>query len=232
MTVIGGFAETLLSLDLDDESRRTYLATILKHSQTMQRLVEDLLMLSSLENSSTPPDESDVDVVAMLRALAADGRALSQSRHAIELDVRSDARLHAAPVELESAVRNLLTNAIRYTPEGGTITLSWSVDATGGWLSVRDTGIGIAAEHIPRLTERFYRVERGRSRDTGGTGLGLAIVKHIIQRHQARLDIRSKPGEGSIFGIQFPIERVRPLDDTATAEQPPVTGPSTSATAA
>jgi two-component system phosphate regulon sensor histidine kinase PhoR len=209
VTVIGGFAETLLNLDLDEDSRREYLGNILKHGQTMQRLVDDLLMLSTLENSSVPPEEEDIDVGTMMQAIAADGRVLSNERHLIALSTDSASRLRAAAVEMESAIRNLLTNAIRYTPEGGCITLGWTVRGDGGWLSVQDTGIGIAAEHLPRLTERFYRVERSRSRATGGTGLGLAIVKHIAQRHQARLHIRSTPGAGSTFSLQFPIERLR-----------------------
>jgi two-component system, OmpR family, phosphate regulon sensor histidine kinase PhoR len=208
VTVIGGFAETLMTLELDESSRHEYLGMILKHSQTMQRLVDDLLTLSSLENSTAPPAEENVDVAAMAMALAAEGRTLSAGKHVLHLNLESDARLRAAPQELESVLRNLITNAIRYTPEGGTITIGWSVRATGGWVSVQDTGIGIAAEHLPRITERFYRVSRDRSRETGGTGLGLAIVKHIAQRHQARLDIRSTLGVGSTFALQFPIERI------------------------
>jgi len=122
--------------------------------------------------------------------------------------VGSSAALLATPAELDSAVRNLLTNAVRYTPDGGRITASWGVFAGEGLLSVRDTGIGIAAEHLPRLTERFYRVDRGRSREMGGTGLGLAIVKHVAQRHAARLEIESRSGAGSTFSLRFPPSRV------------------------
>ncbi len=119
-------------------------------------------------------------------------------------------RLRGVPSEIESAVRNLLTNAIRYTPQGGRITMSWSNRAQGAQLTVEDTGIGIAPEHLPRLTERFYRVDRGRSRDTGGTGLGLAIVKHIAQRHDAILRFDSTLGKGTRFTLAIPRERVLP----------------------
>ena len=210
VTVIGGFAETLLSLDLDEKSRREYLGTILKQSQTMQRLVEDLLMLSSLENSSAPPAEDVIDMPAMIRAMSAEAKAISAGRHAIEVQIDSPMRLRAAPMEIESAIRNLLTNAVRYTPDGGRITLQWLIKGGEGWITVRDTGIGISAEHLPRLTERFYRVERSRSRESGGTGLGLAIVKHILQRHRALLDVQSEPGRGSAFSLRFPRERLVP----------------------
>lgn len=210
VTVIGGFAETLLTLDLDEAKRREYLATILKQSQNMQRLVADLLMLSSLENSSTAPSESTIDVAAMIGAIAAEARALSAGRHTVVEAVDSNCQLRGAPMEIESALRNLMTNAIRYTPDGGVVTMRWSIRGDEAWLSVRDTGIGVAAEHMPRLTERFYRVESGRSRSTGGTGLGLAIVKHVVQRHGARLDVQSWLGEGSVFTLVFGLERVLP----------------------
>ena len=210
VTVIGGFAETLLTLDLDEAKRREYLATILKQSQNMQRLVADLLMLSSLENSSTAPSESTIDVAAMIGAIAAEARALSAGRHTVVEAVDSNCQLRGAPMEIESALRNLMTNAIRYTPDGGVVTMRWSIRGDEAWLSVRDTGIGVAAEHMPRLTERFYRVESSRSRSTGGTGLGLAIVKHVVQRHGARLDVQSWLGEGSVFTLVFGLERVLP----------------------
>jgi two-component system phosphate regulon sensor histidine kinase PhoR len=140
--------------------------------------------------------------------LAADARAFSAGRHEIEVEVSAGEVLLATPAELDSAVRNLLTNAVRYTPDGGRITAYWGVFAGEGLLSVRDTGIGIAAEHLPRLTERFYRVDRGRSRETGGTGLGLAIVKHVAQRHGARLEIESRSGAGSTFSLRFPASRI------------------------
>ena len=214
VTVIGGFAETLLDLgdSLDTDQRRDYLGTILKQSQTMHRLVEDLLMLSSLENSSAPPAEEIIPVADVIRSLAVEAQAISQGRHTITTQIDTNMGLRGAPLEIESAIRNLITNAIRYTPEGGSISLTWMLRGDDGWITVRDTGIGISAEHLPRLTERFYRVERSRSRESGGTGLGLAIVKHILQRHQGRLDISSQPGRGSAFSLRLPVERLTPLD--------------------
>lgn len=208
VTVIGGFAETLLTLSLTDSQQREYLGTIHKQSQNMERLVEDLLMLSSLEDSNATPSEENVDINATLRVLAVEGRAVSQGKHEIDFESGSDCRIRGVPGEIESAVRNLLTNAIRYTPAGGRITVSWSVRGDDGWITVKDEGIGIDGQHIPRLTERFYRVERGRSRETGGTGLGLAIVKHIAQRHQFRLDVQSEIGKGSSFSLVVPLARV------------------------
>ncbi len=208
VTVIGGFAETLLELPLDEAARREYLGTILKQSQTMQRLVEDLLTLATLESSTAPPEAERIDVAAMIRAVGTEAQALSQGRHAITYKLQTDAAVSAAPTELESAIRNLVVNAVRYTPEGGRIEIGWRLDKGGGLLSVTDTGLGIAAEHLPRLAERFYRVDRGRSRETGGTGLGLAIVKHIIQRHGGELRIASTLGRGSTFTLALPASRV------------------------
>ncbi len=207
-TVIAGFAETLLSLDLDDASRREYLGAILRQSETMGRLVGDLLMLASLERASDQLDESAIELRPLLEALAAEARALSGGRHTVALEFDGPERLLGVPAEIESAVRNLLTNAIRYTPEGGTVTISWKVRDDEGWLAVRDNGIGIAPEHLPRLTERFYRVDRSRSRDTGGTGLGLAIVKRIANRHHASLRIDSETGRGSTFTLRLPARRL------------------------
>jgi two-component system phosphate regulon sensor histidine kinase PhoR len=129
----------------------------------------------------------------------------------VSLDLQGPASLEAASGEIESAIRNLVTNAIRYTPEGGHLRISWRVRDLEGWISVTDNGIGISPEHLPRLTERFYRVDRGRSRAAGGTGLGLAIVKHVMHRHQGRIDVQSQPGKGSQFSLVFPATRVRPL---------------------
>jgi two-component system phosphate regulon sensor histidine kinase PhoR len=125
------------------------------------------------------------------------------------LEITGPSHLTGSSRELHSALGNLVTNAVRYTPPGGEITLRWDADASGGRFSVRDTGVGIATEHLPRLTERFYRVDHGRSREMGGTGLGLAIVKHVLERHQAQLEIQSEPGKGSVFTAIFPEHRVR-----------------------
>lgn len=210
LTVVAGFVETLLEMDLPADERRRCLEMVRRQTGTMQRLVEDLLTLATLEATSQSPETDAVAVEPLLQAVLADVRALSGGRHALVLEAASPAGLRGSPTELDSAVRNLLTNAIRYTPDGGTITVGWRVFDGEGILSVRDTGIGIAAEHLPRLTERFYRVDRGRSRETGGTGLGLAIVKHVAQRHHARLDIDSRIGVGSTFSLRFPPSRVAP----------------------
>ncbi len=207
-TVIAGFAETLLSLELDDKTRREYLSAILRQSETMGRLVGDLLLLASLERAADRLDESAIELQPLLESLVYEARALSSGRHAISLEFEGPPRLMAVPAEIESAVRNLVTNAVRYTPDGGTVTVSWRVRDDEGWLAVRDTGIGISTEHLPRITERFYRVDRSRSRDTGGTGLGLAIVKRIANRHHASLRIDSEPGKGSVFTMRFPARRL------------------------
>jgi two-component system phosphate regulon sensor histidine kinase PhoR len=216
--VIGGMAQRLLDQDLDDGTRREHIGTILRQSQTMQRLIEDLLTLSSLENSATPPTEEVIDMGALLNAMADEARALSRGRHAIEVEIATSTRMRGAAAEIEGAVRNLLTNAIRYTPDEGRIALSWQIRDNEGWVTVRDTGIGIAAEHLPRMSERFYRVERDRSRETGGTGLGLAIVKHVLQRHHGRLGISSEPGLGSVFSLRFPAERLVAADEETIAD--------------
>jgi two-component system phosphate regulon sensor histidine kinase PhoR len=178
-----------------------------EQTRRMQRLVEDLLTLSKLESGQQTKEE-EVDMGELLRLLQDEALGLSQGRHRIELDVLADVRLLGNRDELQSACSNLVSNAIRYTPAGGAITLKWGIREGRPVFAVQDSGIGIAPEHIPRLTERFYRVDRGRSRATGGTGLGLAIVKHILQRHQARLLITSKLGEGSEFAVHFPAERL------------------------
>jgi two-component system phosphate regulon sensor histidine kinase PhoR len=150
---------------------------------------------------------------ALLQRVVADARTLSGGRHEVSAAAAQGAELAGLEPELLSAVANLATNAVRYTPAGGQIELGWFVRADGsGELEVRDTGMGIAREHLPRLTERFYRVDGSRSRDTGGTGLGLSIVKHVMQRHGGSLEIESEPGKGSRFRLLFPAGRVRTLD--------------------
>ena len=209
LTVISGFVETMLDLDLDDDSRRQYLDAIGKQSDTMRRLIEDLLILAKLEHD-LPGDveNTPIDLHELLTILVGDAQALSGGRHQISLRLSGPQWLKADALDLQTVVRNLLTNAVRYTPEGGQVTVDWESQGTEGFLRIRDTGIGIAAEHIPRLTERFYRVDRGRSRDSGGTGLGLAIVKHALQRYGATLEITSKLGQGSCFAIRWPSERL------------------------
>ncbi|MDE2440596.1 MAG: phosphate regulon sensor histidine kinase PhoR [Betaproteobacteria bacterium] len=207
LTVLSGFLETMQEIDLDDEERRRYLSMMADQSRRMQSIVQDLLTLSSIE-SAPPPDNDIVDMVNLIDKLRRDAEALSGGRHtiAVETDGRGD--LRGSEPELVSALANLVTNAVRYTPAGGKITLFWKTSPQGAEFAVQDTGPGIDPKHIPRLTERFYRVDRGRSRDSGGTGLGLAIVKHSLNRHQAQLEIKSEVGVGSRFAAKFPAHRV------------------------
>jgi two-component system phosphate regulon sensor histidine kinase PhoR len=183
----------------------------------MHRLVEDLLMLSALESSAAPAEERPIELLPFVEGLADEARALSGGRHRVESEVESDGRLLGSAAELHSALSNLVSNAVRYTPDGGSVRLAWRVVDGSGVFSVSDSGIGIEARHIPRLTERFYRVDSGRSRETGGTGLGLAIVKHALTRHQAVLDVVSQPGRGSTFSAVFPPGRVLPSGEKKEA---------------
>jgi two-component system phosphate regulon sensor histidine kinase PhoR len=209
LTVVGGFLETILDLKgADNELVRRSLPLMMDQANRMRRLVEDLLTLSQLESSHNPPREEPVNVPNLARALYHDALALSAGRHRIVLDLTCEDWLTASEEELRSAFTNLISNAVRYTPEGGEIAISWRRRMREAVFGVRDTGIGIDSQHIPRLTERFYRVDRSRSRETGGTGLGLAIVKHVLGRHQARLEIASEPGRGSTFSAVFPEQRL------------------------
>jgi two-component system phosphate regulon sensor histidine kinase PhoR len=208
LTVVGGFLETMLDApQMPAVERRKQLQLMHDQAVRMQRLVDDLLVLSRLESHSNVPREEPVDVPALLARIAEDGRALSQGRHALTLNAGPQ-WLVGSGEELASAFGNLVNNAVRYTPAGGTVAISWTVENGQGVVRVEDNGVGIAPEHLPRLTERFYRIDRSRSRETGGTGLGLAIVKHVLTRHQAALDIRSTPGKGSTFAAAFPARRV------------------------
>jgi len=216
LTVVGGFLETLVDAEqVDAAQMRHYLQLMLEQTTRMQRLVEDLLMLSKLESGNGGLHEGPVDVPRLLDTLNREALSLSDGRHRIRLDIHSSDGLHGNEDELHSAFGNLVSNAIRYTPEGGEIALRWTKQPDGAAFEVSDSGLGIDAQHIPRLTERFYRVDRGRSRETGGTGLGLAIVKHILTRHQAKLEIESTPGEGSTFRAVFPAQRLIQLGKEA-----------------
>lgn len=209
LTVVNGFVETLQDMPkLDNDMSRRALQLMGEQTRRMEGLVDDLLTLSRLENSLNTLVEEEVDVPPLLQSLYQDGMVLSDGKHTLRLELESSTRLHGNAAELRSAFGNLLSNAVRYTPQGGEIVMRWSVHENGSPVySVSDSGIGIAPEHIPRLTERFYRVDRSRSRETGGTGLGLAIVKHIANRHQAHLDVVSEEGKGSTFSIVFPAKR-------------------------
>jgi two-component system phosphate regulon sensor histidine kinase PhoR len=220
LTVVKGFLETLSDAQLVDEKvYRRSLALMTEQADRMQHLVEDLLTLSRLEDSRTPLREEPVDVPALLHAVVAEAESLSHGQHRITAGI-GPAWLLAGRDELRSAFSNLVTNAVRYTPPGGEITVTWGIESGEPVMRVRDNGDGIAPEHIPRLTERFYRVDRGRSRASGGTGLGLAIVKHVLARHQARLAIESEEGRGSTFSCVFPAARMAPPSAKAAEVTP------------
>jgi len=209
LTVVNGFVETLQDMEkLDNEMSRRALALMGEQTKRMEGLVDDLLTLSRLENSQNTLVEEVVDVPVLLQSLQQDGQALSAGKHTLRLELDCNTKVQGNTAELRSAFGNLVSNAVRYTPHGGEIVIRWREQGDGKMVfSVKDSGIGIAPEHIPRLTERFYRVDRSRSRETGGTGLGLAIVKHIVSRHQGSLEIASEEGKGSTFSIAFPAKR-------------------------
>lgn len=221
LTVIGGFLETIADMETPNpELIRRSVPMMSDQAKRMQTLVEDLLTLSQLESESNPAREEPVNVPDVARALYHDALALSAGRHKVTLLLESAIWINGAETELRSAFGNLVSNAIRYTPAGGEVRLSWKASAEGGAVfAVRDTGIGIDPQHVPRLTERFYRVDRGRSRETGGTGLGLAIVKHVVNRHAATLDVSSEPGRGSCFSVVFPAARTVAAPGAAAASK-------------
>lgn len=210
LTVLAGFLETVSELDLNEEERDRYLEMMSVQTGRMKTLVEDLLTLAKLEGNPEPPISQVVNMPNMLARLKLDAEGLSQGKHQISFDQSSDKNILGDDLELYSAFGNLVSNAVRYTPEGGKICVTWAQIGEEIELCVSDTGPGIAAEHIPRLTERFYRVDRSRSRETGGTGLGMAIVKHVINRHHGELKIESTVGVGSRFCLVFPKQRIAP----------------------
>ena len=214
LTVLSGFVETMQSIPLEEEDRTRYLGLMSQQAQRMQTLVSDLLTLSRLEGSPAPGAGEWIDSGELLAHVVQEAQGLSQAiatpPHHIEADGALPFWVSGAKTELLSAMSNLLSNAVRYTPGGGAIRAGWRLRDDGcGEFWVQDAGPGIAAEHIPRLTERFYRVDRSRSRETGGTGLGLAIVKHVLQRHGGTVEIDSTLGQGSTFRLVFPSSRVR-----------------------
>ena len=200
LTVVHGYLELFEPEDAPDWAPR--IAEMRTQSQRMLQIVEDLLTLSRLESHEELQRER-VGMRALLSTLKREAEALSQGRHTVTLEVDGAGDLFGSPKELHSAFSNLVSNAVRYTPPGGSISIAWKGCPEGACFSVRDTGYGIPAEHLPRITERFYRVSTSRSRETGGTGLGLAIVRHVLVRHGARLDIESAVGQGSTFACRF-----------------------------
>ena len=211
LTVLSGFLETIKELQLDPQRSRDYLNLMAEQGKRMERIVDDLLTLSTLESAPSPPLDERVPIMPLLEGLRADALALSAGRHRIVLDAEPGVDLLGAANELASAFGNLITNAIRYTPDGGEVRITWHGTPQDAEFSVIDSGIGIPPEHIPRLTERFYRVDHGRSRASGGTGLGLAIVKHVLSRHNASLEIKSEDGKGSRFTARVPQRRIVPV---------------------
>ncbi len=204
LTVIVGFLEIAMSdPGLDVATRTAHLKLMTEQAQRMQRLIGDMLTLSRLESDEFPLKRERVDMKAMLESVAAEAGALSGGRH--QIDVAFDGPdVMGSLEELRSAFANLASNAVRYSPNGGTIKLAWTRGPDDLRFSVQDCGIGIEPIHISRLTERFYRVDKSRSRETQGTGLGLAIVKHVLLRHGGRLQISSVPGQGSMFTAVLP----------------------------
>jgi two-component system phosphate regulon sensor histidine kinase PhoR len=223
LTVLSGFVETMQTVPLEDADRQRYLGLMSQQAQRMQTLVSDLLTLSRLEGSPAPGQGDWMPMQELLRHVLQEARGLShaiaQPVHVIEAMADADAWVSGSKSELLSAMSNLLSNAVRYTPPGGRIEAGWRVNADGSaTFLVTDSGPGIAAEHLPRLTERFYRVDRSRSRETGGTGLGLAIVKHVVQRHGGGFDVQSVVGQGSTFSLILPALRVRQREASGLRE--------------
>jgi len=216
LTVMSGFIETLQSLNLEKNEREKYLDLMAVQASRMQDLVNDLLILSQLEGSTLPSTNEPVSLQVLMSSIESEARGLSASQlfenqdpQILNFETPESVQLHGANKELHSAISNLVNNAVRYTPSGGLITSSWSLLPDQRiQFSVADTGPGIASEHLSRLTERFYRVDRSRSRESGGTGLGLAIAKHVMQRHGGELKIESELGKGSKFTLIFPASRV------------------------
>lgn len=210
LTVISGYLDALADDDELDPTWNTPVLEMRRQAERMRTIIKDLLELSKLESGEHTQEEQPVDMVGMLALLRKEVMALDEHPRNVRLNLDSDVLLKGVESELHSIASNLISNAVKYTPVEGEIELRWWTDEAGAHLSVRDTGVGIAEEHIPRLTERFYRVDPGRARSMGGSGLGLAIVKHALQRHDATLEIKSKEGVGSTFTCHFPRARVVP----------------------
>ena len=217
LTVISGYLDTLADDQQLDPAWSSPVLEMRRQAERMGLIINGLLELSKLESGERRQPDQPIDIPGLLALLRRDALAQEQRPQHVNLRLDSDAWLQGVESEVHSVVSNLLTNAVKNTPQQGEIELRWWTDAQGAHLSVRDTGIGIAAEHIPRLTERFYRVDSGRSRDLGGSGLGLAIVKHALQRHEATLSIESVEGKGSTFTCNFPAHRAVARPDAVAA---------------
>ena len=203
LTVINGFLEiNAMQPEMDAKTRAGHIKLMAEQGQRMQRLVEDMLTLTRLESIDFPLRPERIHMVDLLEQIVCEMHGLSVGKHQLILE-NDGPDLMGSLDELRSAFTNLASNAVRYTPTGGAITISWTNTPDGPVFKVKDSGIGISSEHLSRLTERFYRVDKSRSRETQGTGLGLAIVKHVVLRHKAQLSIDSVPGAGSTFSIRF-----------------------------
>ncbi len=210
LTVLSGYIETFTDQeDLNPRWKRAF-EQMQAQTKRMNALVNDLLMLSRLENNKTTTSRNQIiDMRVLMNQVFDDAQAYNVDYgHTLNLDIDSHCDLIGSDVELASAFSNLITNAIKYTPKGGIITISWRDEHDHGCFSVQDNGIGIDPKHLPRLTERFYRVDSARSRETGGTGLGLAIVKHVLMQHGAHLEVESQENEGATFKVIFPKKRL------------------------
>jgi len=219
LTVISGYLDTMTDDPSIDEAWAGPIRDMRAQAQRMNAIVADLLELSRLESTDGEAPHEPIDVPRMLERLHRDALAKPARPRHVLLQMESADGLFGAAHEIESAFTNLLVNGLKYTPVDGTVRMRWWTEDDGAYFSVIDTGIGISAEHIPRLTERFYRVDAGRSRGEGGSGLGLAIVKHALQRHGGSLDVRSVEGKGSTFVCQFPAQRICHLGVRAASEQ-------------
>jgi two-component system phosphate regulon sensor histidine kinase PhoR len=231
LTVISGYLETLSQDPALDRDLQGPVAEMRRQAERMTAIIRDLLELSRLEETDEVVGGESLDVAALISMLRKDVMARASHPKDVRARIDSDAHLIGDEPEIHSAFSNLVDNAAKYTPPEGSIEMRWWVDDEGAHFSVTDTGMGIPAEHMPRLTERFYRVDAGRSRSTGGSGLGLAIVKHVLQRHAAELEVQSVLGSGSTFTCHFPLQRVQqqnriPAAATAVVKPAPVVSPS------
>jgi two-component system phosphate regulon sensor histidine kinase PhoR len=218
LTVISGYLDALADDQKLDPTWSSPVLEMRRQAERMSMIINGLLELSKLESGERRQPEQPIDIPGLLSLLRREVTALEQRPRRVSLKLDSDAWLQGVEGEVHSIIANLLSNAVKNTPQQGEIELRWWTDAQGAHIAVRDTGIGIAAEHIPRLTERFYRVDSGRSRDMGGSGLGLAIVKHSLQRHEGTLTIESVEGRGSTFTCHFPLHRIVARPDAAHAD--------------
>jgi two-component system, OmpR family, phosphate regulon sensor histidine kinase PhoR len=217
LTVISGYLETLAADPALDPELRAPVAEMRRQAERMTGIIRDLIELSRLEETDEVVAGEPLEVGTLLALLRKDVLARPEHPRDVRVRIDSSARLVGSEAEIHSAFSNLVDNAAKYTSDDGSVEMRWWVDEDGGHFAVRDTGIGIPPEHIPRLTERFYRVDAGRSRATGGSGLGLAIVKHVLQRHGASLEVESRKGEGSTFTCHFPLTRIAPPAHTHSA---------------